>query len=204
MGNLNDVEKINYITNTFHQYFDIELNTSITATTEAINLVIPISSLTDISSLPDSRKYSHDISISDDFDINNFLSNIEDTDIEPTTKQCYCSGVVDGDTFYARILLEIDENNKPVYETRLIRLVGIDTPELNLNTEESAAEGAEDSKRFLEKVCYTEDFYKKLHSEVYVRDFDLTPEELAELNLQNKIGRLIKKYEIVIDEDTRY
>ena len=202
MGNLNDVEKINYITNTFHQYFDIELNTSITATTEAINLVIPISSLTDISSLPDSRKYSHDISISDDFDINNFLSNIEDTDIEPTTKQCYCSGVVDGDTFYARILLEIDENNKPVYETRLIRLVGIDTPELNLNTEESAAEGAEDSKRFLEKVCYTEDFYKKLHSEVYVRDFDLTPEELAELNLQNKIGRLIKKYEIVTDEDT--
>lgn len=202
MGNLSDAEKINYITNTFHQYFDIELNTTITATTEAINLVIPVSSLIDKSALPNTKIYSHDVSITDDFNINDFLSKMEDTDIQPTTKQCYCSGVIDGDTFYARILLDIDEDNKPIYETRKVRLVGVDTPEFNFDTEDPPEQGAEDSKRFLEKVCYSEDFYRRLHSDLYVRDFDLTPEELTALNLQNKIGRVIKKYKEVENKTT--
>lgn len=207
MGNLTDTEKINYISNNFHQYFDITLNTNITqvesseeeeedgskkVTTESVNLVIPIDSLQD-SELPHTKIYSHDISITDDFDIDEFLSEIEDTTIQPNTQQCYCTEVVDGDTFYVKIFLGLDSENKPIFEERKVRLVGVDAPEMHYYYENGERyadpdQGAEDSKRFLEKVCYTKTYYNKLHSGLYEENKDgtLTANDESEVYKNNK------------------
>ena len=55
---LNDIEKRNYINNYFHQYFTLELNTTIT-TTETVNLVIPIDSLRKTNTVSQKRDNYH-------------------------------------------------------------------------------------------------------------------------------------------------
>lgn len=56
---LNDLEKINYIKNNFHQYFTLELNKDLD-TTETVNLVIPIETLMNEDVVTDSlNRYTH-------------------------------------------------------------------------------------------------------------------------------------------------
>ena len=56
---LNDIEKIDYIKNNFHQYFTLELNKDLD-TTETVNLVIPIETLMNEDVVTDSlNRYTH-------------------------------------------------------------------------------------------------------------------------------------------------
>lgn len=150
---LNNTEKINFMKNNFHQYFDLTLNTNI-STTETVNLVIPISKLTEGETVTDNiNEYHHDITYPDDYNINDILNKYEDTTYTNLTK-CFCLRVIDGDTIDVKIPNGFDENENPTYEKRRIRLVGINTPEEGSN-------GYEVSKKFLEDICYSPEFKKK-------------------------------------------
>ena len=143
---LNDTEKLNYINNTFHQYFDLTLNTNIT-TTENVNLIINIQKLFDLGdSISTTSNYHHDISISSDFNIDMCLNKYNNTEIEKEL-EAVCLNVEDGDTILAKIIQE-DGSTYNEY----VRLVGVDTPELN-------SAGYQDSKTFVEKCCYSKKYY---------------------------------------------
>ena len=164
---VNDTTKLDYINNYFHQYLDIDLNTNV-LTNSFVNLVIPIEKLFDLSKTtfkeaPEGKKYSHQISVDDSLKIKDVLSKYEDSPIKGEI-DCICERVIDGDTIVAKLpIAEKTKKNelKWVTETKSIRLVGIDTPEINYKNPEESAEGAYDSKKFLEKVCYSERYYKE-------------------------------------------
>lgn len=179
---LNETEKINYIKKNFHQSFDLELNTDFT-TTETVNLVIPIGDLTNENIVSQSLEdYHHDTTLPDDT-VENILSKYNDTDITDSVK-CVCMDVIDGDTIDVKVPLTdnegnilLDENEKQTYlklprktstgqtiiDNPRIRLVGINTPEINY--EGQSSKGADVSKEFLEKICYSEEYYNQLKAE---------------------------------------
>lgn len=152
---LNDNEKINYITNNFHQYFDLHLNKNI-STTETVNLVIPVEDLGEEDIANDSLEdYSHNITFKENYKIEDILSKYDDTDLDGIMG--ICTKVIDGDTIYVNIP-RVDENNNVVYTLEKIRLVGINTPE-------ESQPGADVSKEFIEKICYSKEYLIKIKKE---------------------------------------
>lgn len=151
MTSLNNTEKINFITNNFHQYFDLEVNTNL-ETNEAVNLVIPMETLTEQSIVSDNYNFSHFVKYEDGYKIDDILNKYEDTSYEGI--RCICTKVVDGDTIYVKIPQEKD--GQTFYQYEKVRLVGINTPEKNCN-------GYDVSKNFLEKVCYSKEYLNKLN-----------------------------------------
>lgn len=141
---LNTEEKINFIKNNFHQYFDLTLNTYI-ETTDFVNVVIPIEKL-QAGDIVTSFFY-HNITYPSGYDINSILEKYEDTSYQKNELvPCFCVKVVDGDTIDVSIIKE--ENNELSYQdTTRIRLVGVNTPEIGDS-------GYEVSKEFLEKICF--------------------------------------------------
>lgn len=152
---LNDIEKRNYINNYFHQYFTLELNTTIT-TTETVNLVIPIDSLRNTNTVSQKRdNYHHDIKYPIDYDINSILDKYEEDDFdESKLVKCLCTNVIDGDTFLARFY----EENSSTFVEEKVRLVGINTPE-------TGKKGADVSKEFIEKLVFSEEYLNKLNKQ---------------------------------------
>lgn len=172
MATLNDIEKLNYINNRFHQYFDFKTNKNFT-TTEKINLIVPINSLYTIT------------------DYKEILNKYNDTTIEKQ-KVVYCNKVIDGDTIWVRDVIDYEEveNNEPIKKTFAslddytreeilldepykVRFVGVDTPEItpkvlnpDTRTDQEKAEDeaelkkGEVAKRFIEKIC--------LHNFIYL------------------------------------
>lgn len=187
---VNDTTKLDYINNYFHQYFDIDLNKDI-LTDSFVNLVIPVEKLFELSqtgftSESGNKKYSHNITIDESVNINNILSKYDDTSIGKEI-ECVCERVIDGNTFITKLPIG-RENNKEEMEEHLetirVRLVGVDTPEINHKDAEKSAEGAYDSKRMLEKICYSERYYQK-----YVVDGNLSAkpnEKKIYLNVDHK------------------
>ena len=166
-----------YIKNYFHQYFDFTLNTDI-VTTGFVNLVIPIETLYG-ETLVNEHFYSHNKTISRDLDINQVLSQYEDTTLTSDLTG-YCRRVIDGDTLI--IDVPVKKNNNLQFETYRVRLVGVDTPEEGEN-------GHDASKMFLEKVCYTDTFFN------YVCDAETTGPYKWDINTttNKNYNRLIEK-----------
>ena len=163
MSTLNDIQKLKYINERFHQYFDFGINTNIT-TTEEVNLCINIQDLFDLGdSLSTTSNYHHDIQITNDFDIDECLKQYADTTIEKELRGV-CTRVIDGDTIEVKIINE----DASTYIER-IRLVGINTPE-------QAQNGFESSKLFVEKCCYSKQYLKYLNN----------PDEYDEAIVNNK------------------
>lgn len=139
---LNDIEKINYIKNTFHQYFDLTLNTNI-ETAETVNLVIPIDTLTKQEPI---EKFSHYKTYEEDYDIQEILDKYNDTTYEKEVR-CFLVRVKDGDTIVVSIPYQ--KNDTVLYREETIRLVGVNTPE-------TTDDGADVSKEFLTKALNVE------------------------------------------------
>lgn len=138
---LNDVEKINYITNNFHQYYDLTLNVNL-ETTNFVNLVIPIEQLT-----VEQRDFSHTQVYEEGYDIKEILNKYDDTEYE---KEIICTldRVIDGDTIVVDIEQEKDGEIFSVKEK--VRFVGVNTPEAGFG-------GADVSTEFTEKALSVED-----------------------------------------------
>ena len=167
---LNNLEKSNYIKNNFHQYFNLTLNTNL-KTTETVNLVIPINSLTEGNIVHDnSSNFEHNIEFPEGYNIADILDAYEDTEYEKEI-QCTCKRVIDGDTLVVcRPHQEKEEK---------IRLVGINTPELNML-------GGDVSKDFLKKICApgkNKEIYLKIDSK---KEMDKYGRKLAVLIVDNK------------------
>lgn len=153
---LSDSEKLNFIKNNFHQYFDLELNTNI-ETSSTVNLIISVD--TDLSGGVTNETqsvYEHDTSLPDE-SISTTLSKYEKvTYKKEECIQCVCTEVIDGDTIWVKIATQ--KGDTLTYETKKVRLVGVNTPESGRN-------GYEESKIFLEKVCYSDDYFKKIEKQ---------------------------------------
>lgn len=163
---VNDTTKLDYINNYFHQYLDINLNRNI-LTSNFVNLVIPVEKLFELSQKTfennsQSEKYSHNVVIDDSLNINDVLSKYENTKIGKEI-ECICERVIDGDTFVAKvpIIRKTEDDEELHVESRKIRLVGVDTPEIDYDDPSQSAEGAEESKKMLEKICYSERYYQE-------------------------------------------
>lgn len=155
MSSITDTEKINFIKNNFHQYFDLTLNQSI-STTETVNLVIPIETISETNIVSDPfGEYHHDITLPENYKVNDILSKYENT--EYTGIKCICTKVIDGDTIKVKIPIE-KEDGTIGFENKIIRLTGVNTPE-------EGKQGYEVSKDFLEKVCFDEKYLKRLSYE---------------------------------------
>ena len=148
---LSNDTKIKYIKNNFHQYFNITLNTDI-HTTEPVNLVIPIERMTSGETISDSQyDYRHDITYEEGYDIESILSKYNNTSYQiEDCIECVCTKVIDGDTIDVKIPIETDEGIDYKYER--VRLVGVNTPEENRT-------GYDVSKEFIQKVCYSKNFF---------------------------------------------
>lgn len=165
----------NYITNYFHPYFDITLNSTDTINpTEPVNFIIPIQ-FTDeepIQFFEHNRKEVQET-------VSAILSKYELTDIRKEYK-CKCTKVIDGDTIDVDILQKIDKDNNIInYETpekARVRLVGVNTPE-------SGKKGATVSKNFLEKLCQGANIYLNIDDKTPVDKYGRL---LAVVILQNK------------------
>ena len=194
MATLNDTKIIEYIQNNFHQYFDLELNRDL-STTETINLVIPISQLTEEDIVSDPLEaYEHFTQYEEGYDVQEILSKYDDTDLDGI--QCVCTNVIDGDTIEVNIPC-LDENNKTYYKKERVRLVGVNTPEGPTETH-PAKNGYETSKEFMEKVCYSKEYLKKLdrlNSEVPLNE--------EEISYYNQVFNTKKIY-IKIDSKRMY
>ena len=214
---VNDTTKLDYINNYFHQYFDIDLNKNV-LTNNFVNLVIPIEKLFDLSQTKfeddsETEKYSHNVVVDDSLNINEVLSKYEDSSIKGV--KCVCERVIDGDTIIAKlpIIRKTKDDEELHVESRRIRLVGVDTPEINYKNPEESAEGAYASKKFLEKICYSDRYYQEYvveeHSnikpnekEIYLnvdnkRPFDKYGRVLAVLIVNNKnINEVLLKEEM--------
>ena len=160
MSVLNNEEKINFIKDNFHQYFDFTLNQNL-STTETVNLVIPLDKISSDNTYYDEDNYlvsddfgnyHHDITFPEDYKINDILSKYEDTDYEGV--RGVCTNVVDGDTLDIKIPIKKEDGTISSIIKR-VRLVGVNTPEANKT-------GYDVSKEFLEKVCFTPKYLKKL------------------------------------------
>lgn len=145
--NLNKTEQLKYIKNTFHQYFDLTLNKDVSNITDFVNLVIPFEKLYDL----EGQSSSHNITIDDEYDTTSILSKYKNTTI-PKEKRAICTHVQDGDTITVNI---IDDKDNIIQEGVWIRLVGVDTPEVS-------QAGYDESKRFLQKICYSEEYYRQV------------------------------------------
>ena len=158
---LNTAEKINFIKNNFHQYFDLTLNKNI-QTNDYVNLVIPISDLQKGDTVTSS--FYHSIIYPDGYNIDSILSKYNDTTY---TKEelvpCFCTEVIDGDTIDISRISE--ENNQVIYHPEeRVRLVGVNTPEFG-------ATGYDVSKEFMKKVCLNKKIYLKIDdNRLYDRD----------------------------------
>ena len=196
---VNDTTKLDYINNYFHQYLDIDLNRNI-LTSNFVNLVIPVEKLFELSqktfeSSPQSKKYSHNVIIDDDLNINDVLSKYENTKIGKEI-ECVCERVIDGDTFIAKvpIIRKTKDDEELHIESRKIRLVGVDTPEIDYDNPSQSAEGAEESKKMLEKICYSERYYQEY---VVEEKTNIEPnDKKIYLNVDNK--RQFDKYNRVL------
>lgn len=160
MSVLNNEEKINFIKDNFHQYFDFTLNQNL-STTETVNLVIPLDKISSDNTSYDEDNYlvsddfgnyHHDITFPENYKINDILSKYEDTDYEGV--RGVCTNVVDGDTLDIKIPIKKEDGTISSIIKR-VRLVGVNTPEANKT-------GYDVSKEFLEKVCFTPKYLKKL------------------------------------------
>lgn len=151
---VNDTTKLDYINNYFHQYFDINLNTNIT-TVDFGNLIIPVEKLFNLSDYvyDHTNEFHHDIIVEDETNINTILSNYSNTNIEKEVV-CYCDRVIDGDTLDVNIPKLKEDGTGIEYTKKRVRLVGVDTPEQDSN-------GYESSKKMLEKICYTHEYYQE-------------------------------------------
>ena len=161
MKTLTDSEKIEYIANNFHQYYNITLNQDL-KTTETINLVMPTSLLEQ-----NQQPYTHNYQIDENLNIFTLLSKYEDTNISKTA-ECSNPYVVDGDTFYANVTTTKDGITEQKREK--IRLLGVDTPEMNYYSDDAPENGAEESKAFLEKILYQNTTFDIHIDEVKPRD----------------------------------
>lgn len=156
---LNDTDKINYIKNNFHQYFDLTLNKNI-ETTETVNLVI----------LPSDIRETNLLTV---------LESFNETDIEKE-QEVYCVEVIDGDTIWVKDVIT-DENGFKTYSEELykVRFVGVDTPEKNQS-------GYRKAKEFVTEACLYKTFYINKDSEkpkdVYGRTLAVVIVENRNLN----------------------
>lgn len=83
---LNNEEQIKYIEENFHQYFDLTLNTNIT-TTENVNLVIPIETLT--AGNRATTTFTHDKNYQENYNIEEIFQKYQNTTIiEEDTNNC--------------------------------------------------------------------------------------------------------------------
>ena len=181
---LNDTEKINYIKNNFHQYFDLTLNKKI-STPETVNLIIPMEVLTNEDVVFDPlNAYTHDTILSENYAIEDILSKYEDTDLKGI--KCICTRVIDGDTIDVKIP-KLEKDGSITYSYERIRLVGVNTPEMgnpNANPPKEPKMGALVSKKFMEKVCYSKNYLQRIKKEeeyanMTQEDFDnLSPTQL--------------------------
>ena len=134
---LSESEKLNFIKNNFHQYFDLELNTNI-ETSSTVNLVISVD--TDLSGGVTNETQSvfeHNTPLPSE-KISTILSKYEKvTYTKEECIQCVCTEVIDGDTIWVKIAKKQGETLP--YETQKVRLVGVNTPE-------SARKGYEKTK----------------------------------------------------------
>lgn len=162
---LSNKEKIDYITNNFHQYIDLTLNRNVTSP-EVVNLVIPFEDIGE-DKIKSKYNYSHDMNLDELNDISIYPNSEMNYDI-----LCYCSRVIDGDTFNIRIP-SVDNNGKIVYTKDSVRLSGVNAPEIGIK-------GADVSKKYLEKICYTPEYEQLLISKNYNED-DITNEELRNI-----------------------
>lgn len=104
-------EKINYIKNNFHQYFDMHLNIDID-TSQTVNLVIPINEISGTN-------------------VDSVINSFDDTDIEKE-KEVFCTKVIDGDTIWVKDVIINDNGEKILSEDSYkVRFVGVNTPEKN-------------------------------------------------------------------------
>lgn len=152
-------DKIDYITNYFHQYYDISLNKNI-VTTDFVNLVMPLDSLSNIGwdkNDTTTNNFAHSKTFSGTEKIGDILEkydnvSFDDKDLVRVVGQ----RVIDGDTLDVVIPRgsQYDENSIDFTQVERVRLVGVNTPE-------ERYDGYESSKLFLEKLVYTEDFFEK-------------------------------------------
>jgi len=144
--NLNKTEQLNYIKNTFHQYVDLHLNKNVTVT-DFVNVVIPFEKLYNLSNVTN----THNITITDSHDINATLAKYANTTIAKEYR-AICTHVQDGDTITVNI---IDDEDNVVQSNVWVRLVGVDTPEQQQT-------GYDSSKKFMQKVCFSEEYYQEV------------------------------------------
>lgn len=151
---LNNIEKINYIKG-FHQYFDLRLNTNI-STTETVNLVIPIEQLTK------------------EYDIEDVLSKYDNSQYAEDNDliECTCIRVIDGDT----LDVKIPQGETEEYQQKRVRLVGVNTPEIN-------EKGYDIAKAFLKKIVEKKRLYLKVDTS---NPYDKYDRLLAVLICNNK------------------
>ena len=162
---LSNQEKIDYIKNNFHQYIDLTLNRNVTSP-EKVNLVIPFEDIGE-DKIRSKYNYTHDMNLDELKDISEYP---DATNINNLTL-CYCSRVVDGDTINIRIP-ETDNKGNITYKNDTVRLSGINTPEIG-------KKGADVSKKYLEKICYTPEYEQLLISKNYQENL-ITNKELKE------------------------
>lgn len=149
-------DKINYITNYFHQYYDIKLNKNF-VTTSFVNLVMPIEQLSSIGDKNTNHTYSHNKVLSEEDNIKDILNKYKNISYDKSELlNVFCLRVLDGDTMDIVIPYESPYDETEI-ETNIerVRLVGINTPEENID-------GFISSKQFLEKIVYDNSFYEKV------------------------------------------
>lgn len=178
---LSDIDKTNYIKNNFHQYYDLTLNT-VLSTNEPVNVVIPISTLRAGDTFTEDRdSYHHDITYSENTKISDILSEYNDAPYNKETEcvKCVCTEVIDGDTI---VIQEFKPSQHEILSSNKVkvRLVGINTPEIDFTTGEEKGTGAFVSRDFLEKVVYDSIYLSKIQKQR--NDEELTPQETNYIN----------------------
>ena len=182
---LNDIDIRNYIKNNFHQYYDLTLNT-VLSTQEFVNLVIPIQTLRAGDTVSEDRdSYHHDITYPEDTDIEeDILSKYEDTLYTNKSEllKCVCTEVIDGDTIKIQEIKSLEHgilNSNKI----TVRLVGVNTPEIDSTTGEEKGTGAFVSRDFLEEVVYDSLYLTKIRKQR--NDEELTPQESRAVNTKH-------------------
>lgn len=142
---LNNLEKTNYIKNTFHQYFDLTLNKSF-ETTQTVNLIIPIDEISGTN-------------------VETIINSFDDTPIIKE-KEVFCTKVIDGDTIWVKdVLLDENGEKKLSNESYKVRLVGVNTPEKN-------KAGYDEAKNFVIEACLYKNLYLNIDSKKEKDNYD--------------------------------
>lgn len=153
-------DKIDYIKNNFHQFYQIKLNKNI-VTSDFVNLVMPIDNLSKINEKNNNYQFTHTRQFSVNNNVDSILKKYEDVSFDKEELiDVIGLKVIDGDTLDIGIPYFTSSNQNDIYiKTERVRLVGVNTPE---KVNQTIYEGYESSKLFLEKLVYTDSFLQKV------------------------------------------